>query len=1037
MEELAREANNKHSESSYVDVDVDVDDGEEEEEEEEEEDKGEDLSKIWEEFSNGLLEMVREVEDQKCVISETNNVEVNIENSPSSVCNDVSEHADHSNLITFEKKDYFDPVKGCSSSKGNGESKKRESKSVGIKMQNVSNKYDFQFVADQPISFVHSKVHKGESNNANAKAKSKDDAKVYENVNVNVGDSDEGKQKHVKGLGVGGVSSPQAKQEKMRDSDKPKMTENKGGDCKSRFRIRNGEKKESMNNNGLTKMFVPKELCLAKLLAECFWGNKNTMKKDSIVLEVKDGNDDWRDRDTRSPPVCVETPPQIWSLKKVEEVQKTKEELEQEPLWDQMDTALRESEAESMIGNLGTNDMRNPSTLCEHDTCFDDQIGVYCRWCGVVVTEIKYVSQLVMDRFPSEGSGKRASFDDSVNVSHFDGSQFNVSDGEPETNFSHNEGTVWDLIPDDVKETLYPHQLEGFEFIWKNLTGHIDLHKLSKTNPRREGGCIISHAPGTGKTRLTIMFLMSYLKVFPKCLPVIVAPASLLLTWEDEFKKWDIGVPFHNLNNLKLSGKEHDDAVDFVNWSNKRLSKDTTRMVKLISWYKEKSILGISYNLYEKLAGEGGSKRRKKRKHTNVEKRKQNGDMRNALLESPGLLVLDEGHIPRNERSLIWKVLSKIQTRKRIILSGTPFQNNFLELYNILSLVKPSFPNTIPHELKKFCLKQEYKKVSEEWSWEADYGNSTCNPSDHKIKQLKLLMDPFVHVHKGAILQKKLPGIRNCKLTLKPDSLQKQILDSIQSRQNALIFERKLTMASIHPYLFLECDLLKEEESVVDKDQLEKLRLNPYVGVKTKFLVEFVRLCDAVKEKVLVFSQLIRPLCLIIDQLSHISLNWTVGKEILFMHGEVSLKDRQSLIHSFNDANSQAKILLASTNACSEGISLVGASRVVLLDVVWNPSVDRQAISRAYRIGQKKVVYTYHLLTEGTAEKIKHRKQAEKHRLSELVFSAKNADKDKSKSCAVNFEDRILDQLKQHETFKDVFVTVQSKERDLVESFGS
>ena len=343
VEELAREANDRHSESSYVDND----DGEEEEEEEEK-DKVEDLSKIWEECSNGLLEMVREVEDQKSAISETNNVEVNIENSPS-VCNDVSEHAEHSSLIAFEKKDYFDPVKGCFSSNRNGASKKRESKNVGIKMQNVSNQFDFQFVADQPISFGHSKVHKGESNNANAKAKSKDDAIVYENVNVNVGDSDEGKQKHVKGLGVGGVSSPQAKQEKTRDSDKPKMTENKGGDCKGRFRIRNGEKKESMDNNGLTKMFVPKELCLAKLLAECFWGNKNTMKKDSIVWEVKDGSDDRRDRDARSPPVCVETPPQIWSLKKVEEVQKTKEEEEQEPLWDQMDTALRESEAESMV----------------------------------------------------------------------------------------------------------------------------------------------------------------------------------------------------------------------------------------------------------------------------------------------------------------------------------------------------------------------------------------------------------------------------------------------------------------------------------------------------------------------------------------------------------------------------------------------------------------------------------------------------------------------------------------------------------------
>ena len=166
-----------------------------------------------------------------------------------------------------------------------------------------------------------------------------------------------------------------------------------------------------------------------------------------------------------------------------------------------------------------------------------------------------HVTQI--DRFPGEGSGKKASFD-GVNVSHVDGSQLNVSDNNSETNFSRNEGTVWDLIP-GVKQKLYPHQQEGFEFIWKNLAGNTNLRKLKKAVPCREGGCIISHAPGTGKTRLAVVFLMAYLKVFPKCLPVIVAPASLLHTWEEEFKKWDI--PFHNLNNLELSGKVHDDVL--------------------------------------------------------------------------------------------------------------------------------------------------------------------------------------------------------------------------------------------------------------------------------------------------------------------------------------------------------------------------------------------------------------------------------------------------------------------------------------------
>ncbi|PNX98351.1 SNF2 family amino-terminal protein [Trifolium pratense] len=517
---------------------------------------------------------------------------------------------------------------------------------------------------------------------------------------------------------------------------------------------------------------------------------------------------------------------------------------------------------------------------------------------------------------------------------------------------------------------------------------------------------------------------MAYLKVFPECFPVIIAPAGLLLTWEDEFKKWNIGVPFHNLNNPELSGKEHDDAVNAFNWSTAQHSKVDTRMVKLISWYKETSILGISYTLYKKLAGavesedEGGESENERTKNqASVEKRKEMGKF---LRKVPGLLVLDEGHTPRNKRSGIWKVFSEIPTKKRIILSGTPFQNNCLELYNTLSLVKPSFPNMLPLELKKFCQKQQKKKASKELRWEQVCANSTTeNPSDDNIQKLKLLMDPLVHVHKGAILQKKLPGLRNCVLRLKPDGFHKQILESFESSQNSLIFENNQTLVSIHPSLFLECTLSEQEKSAVDKDRLEKLRLNHNAGIKTRFLVEFVSLCAAVNEKVLVFSQFLRPLHLIIDHLKS-ALNWTEDEEILYMDGRV--KDRQSLIHRFNDADSQAKILLASTKACSEGISLVGASRVVLLDVEWNPSVEKQAISRAYRIGQTKFVYIYHLLTQGTRECDKYCKQIEKHRLSELIFSAKNADNnDESKSRATNVEDTILDKMIRHENLKDLF----------------
>ncbi|RDX88872.1 SNF2 domain-containing protein CLASSY 3, partial [Mucuna pruriens] len=890
-------------------------------------------------------------------------------------------------------------------------------------------------------------VKKSKKNNkANADA----NANINANANncVNLVDHEGKEHHHDKGPGVRSVSFLPKIQAKIGHLVKVVIEEDeKEKEHKDEFNSNNGELKVRVVNDEIGDkdelhefLRMPsrtKDQCL-KLFTECFWGKHDSVKDDSNELEEKD---DDVDQGQIQPLASRETVPLNWNFQKKEPIEKSESEKELDMLWCEMDMLLLVDEIGSQVGNTGTNEAReneeSPASHCKHDTIFNEEIGIYCRWCGWVATEIKYITPPFVSTMDSERSGRRVS-SGGWDTSQFDGALFNDSCDDSEAVWSHNEGTVWDLIP-DIKQTLYPHQQEGFEFVWTNLAGTTDLAMLKRVDPNSEGGCIISHAPGTGKTRLTMVFLQTYLQLFPKCLPVIIAPANILLTWEDELRKWNIGIPFHNLNNAELSGKEQ--AINEVDWSgNQRQNKDAIRMVKLCSWYKERSILLISYNLYEKLAGgmceldeekeKKNRKMKKERKRARTRKYIESA-MGQVLRDYPGLLVLDEGHTPRNHQSCIWKVLSESRTHKRILLSGTPFQNNFMELYNILCLMKPSFPDSIPQELKKFCqsrLRQK-RKASKDVSWES---LSSGNLADEKINHLKLLMNPFVHVHKGSILQKNLPGLRDCVLVLKPDSFQQETLESIECSQNVLNFEHKLALVSVHPSLFLNCSLSKKEESVLDKDQLEKLRLKPSGGVKTKFLMELVRLCDAVNEKVLVFSQFIDTLCLIKDQLKS-AFNWSVGTEVLFLNGSLDHKQKQSLIHSFNDENSQAKVLLASIKASSEGINLIGASRVVLLDVVWNPSVERQAICRAYRLGQKRVVYTYHLLAQGTAECTKYCKQAEKDRLSELVFSNRNAESDKIKSCVVKFEDRVLDLMVQHENLKDMFAEclVQPKDRDL------
>ncbi|KAG9142137.1 hypothetical protein Leryth_007595 [Lithospermum erythrorhizon] len=103
--------------------------------------------------------------------------------------------------------------------------------------------------------------------------------------------------------------------------------------------------------------------------------------------------------------------------------------------------------------------------------------------------------------------------------------------------------------------------------------------------------------------------------------------------------------------------------------------------------------------------------------------------------------------------------------------------------------------------------------------------------------------------------------------------------------------------------------------------------------------------------------------------------------------GEIELFERGRLIDKFEDPNGSSKVMLASINACAEGISLTAASRVILLDSEWNPSKSKQAIARAFRPGQEKVVYVYQLLATGTLEEEKYSRTTWKEWVSCMIFS--------------------------------------------------
>ncbi|RAL50678.1 hypothetical protein DM860_015825 [Cuscuta australis] len=770
--------------------------------------------------------------------------------------------------------------------------------------------------------------------------------------------------------------------------------------------IREGKHAENHNGKKRKRVKCPhrmkmskcgkKDFELKKMILDSLWGDAGiTTKKLSFSKENVKGPlplKFWLEDEDPSPPEKSKWEKDIESLfadlqSSLEEV---KESLTTEPM------------AEDDCSNSEENEDDPPAVCCKkgkHFLILDEQIGLICKHCSLVHRERRFI----LPSFAIKTGGRRY-------AKCFDGYDNTFGYGLPSgaagsphcSSISDGGGTVWDVLPRRSKETMYPHQREGFEFLWRNIAGDIHIENLKKLTPDGGQGCIISHAPGTGKTRLTITFLFSFMKLFPTCRPLIIAPLSMLLTWEAEFKKWEVDIPFHNMNNHALSGREFAHAADGFALPYEPKGWESKRVLKLCAWARGSGILGISYRLFEQLV--------------RVNENREDDRVRKILLKVPSLVVLDEGHTPRNDGSLLWNALSRLETSRRIILSGTPFQNNFDELYNTLRLVCP-----------KYVLKRNSgKKI-----WDRLTTSIMEKEKNPDVGELKSIIAPLVHVHKGSILLDRLPGLRSTLVYLNPTPLQQRMF-LVTPQKKFFEEDNLMTRISVHPSLVKDVPGFSEF-----KPEMEAVELDPDAGPKTEFVFALIRLSHLNSEKVIVFSQYLSPLDLLKKQMEAV-LDWVEGREVLYMDGDVQCKQRQVAINTFNDPGSEAKVLLASTRACSEGINLIGASRVVLLDVVWNPSVKRQALSRAYRLGQTKVVHVYHLISS-TMEAKKFSWQAKKDLLSELVFSTSDGVRGGGRrgEGLRGSEDRILEAIVRHPKHGRIFdrMVHNPNESDSIDTF--
>ncbi|XP_036877669.1 transcriptional regulator ATRX isoform X2 [Manis javanica] len=221
---------------------------------------------------------------------------------------------------------------------------------------------------------------------------------------------------------------------------------------------------------------------------------------------------------------------------------------------------------------------------------------------------------------------------------------------------------------------LKPHQVDGVQFMWDCC-----CESVKKTKKSPGSGCILAHCMGLGKTLQVVSFLHTVLLCdkLDFSTALVVCPLNTALNWMNEFEKWQEGLK----DNEKLEVSEL-----------ATVKRPQERSYMLQRWQEDGGVMIIGYEMYRNLA-----------QGRNVKSRKLKEIFNKALVDpGPDFVVCDEGHILKNEASAVSKAMNSIRSRRRIILTGTPLQNNLIEYHCMVNFIKENLLGSIKEFRNRF-----------------------------------------------------------------------------------------------------------------------------------------------------------------------------------------------------------------------------------------------------------------------------------------------------------------------------------------------
>ncbi|WP_289293385.1 DEAD/DEAH box helicase [Romboutsia ilealis] len=432
-----------------------------------------------------------------------------------------------------------------------------------------------------------------------------------------------------------------------------------------------------------------------------------------------------------------------------------------------------------------------------------------------------------------------------------------------------------------------------------------------KTLSDYQFGGILADEMGLGKTIQTIAFLLSN----KDKKSIVITPTALIYNWKNELEKF---APTLKVGLLHAAKSEREKILDNID---------------------NYDVILTTYTTYK----------------NDIDKYKNiNFDY----------CIIDEAQNIKNPDAIITKAIKNVNAKVKFALTGTPIENNLMELWSIFDFIMPGY----------LYNKSKFKSI---------FVNN-----DKNIIELKNLIKPFI-----------LRRTKKEVITELPDKIEQKIIIDLEKEHKR----------AYKGYVNLITRKIKEnnQDNITVFSYLTKLRqlcLSPelmvknYQGKNSKLDVLINIINDSSDEKILVFSQFTKVLEVIGKRLNEENISYS------YLDGKTSAKDRVKLVEEFNTNNN--KVFLISLKAGGTGLNLTSANIVVHFDPWWNPAVEDQASDRAHRIGQKNVVNVIKLIAKGTAEERVINLQETKKELIEDVI---NGNLDNSATLKNLSKDDIID----------------------------